>query len=57
MEGEEVEGLLVSTGVGRELRYARNHDDRRKLGMICGVNVFGVLFAARFISLFFFFEN
>lgn len=39
MEGEEVEGLLVSTGVGRELRYARNHDDRRKHGMICGVNV------------------
>lgn len=55
MEGEEVEGLLVSReGVGRELRYARNHDDRRKHGMICGVNVFGVLFAARFISLSFF---
>lgn len=51
MGGEVVEGLLVSTGVGRELRYARNHDDRRKHGMICGVNVFGVLFAARFISL------
>lgn len=52
MEGEEVEGPLVSReGVGRELSYARNHDDRRKLGMICGVNVFGVLFAARFISL------
>lgn len=38
-------------------RYARNHDDRRKHGMICGVNVFGVLFAARFISLSFLFEN
>lgn len=55
MEGEEVEGLLVSReGVGRELRYARNYDDRRKHGMICGVNVFGVSVCRSFHFPFFF---
>lgn len=51
MEGE-VEGL-----VSRELdeSYARNYDDRRKHGMICGVNV--SVFCLPLVSFPFLFEN
>lgn len=52
MEGE-VEGLLVSRELDESSGMQGITTTGGKHGMICGVNVFGVLFAARFISLFF----
>lgn len=52
MEGEVVEGLLVSRELDESSGMQGITTTGGKHGMICGVNVFGVLFAARFISLF-----